>query len=231
MPVPASINDLSTTPGSNYPAGTETPTEGDNYLRTLSAFIAQLRDMLNGTSGAPTVLTLTVTNATTLNGNVTIGNAAGDALTINPNAIALVNTPTITGATTWASAQTFNANPAGRIVSGTYTPTGTAAGNISAITPAVANYLRIGDMVLVEAEVSVTDTSGANTQSTFRLTLPIASDLSAAEHLGGSGTASGSINLPARVEAETTSNLATVIYFTNTPATRTVRVVFMYRVL
>ena len=50
MPVPASINDLSTTAGSNSPAGSETPAEGDNYNRSLSSFIAVLRDKLNGTS-------------------------------------------------------------------------------------------------------------------------------------------------------------------------------------
>lgn len=44
MPVPASINDLSTTAGNNSPAGSESPTTTDDYLRTLSAFIALLRD-------------------------------------------------------------------------------------------------------------------------------------------------------------------------------------------
>ena len=44
MPVPASITDLSTTPASNSPAGSESPTTLDEYLRTQAAFIAQLRD-------------------------------------------------------------------------------------------------------------------------------------------------------------------------------------------
>lgn len=44
MPVPASINDLSTTPGSNSPPGSESPATIDDYLRTHAAFIAQLRD-------------------------------------------------------------------------------------------------------------------------------------------------------------------------------------------
>ncbi|WP_343577935.1 hypothetical protein [Pseudomonas sp.] len=44
MPVPSSINDLSTTPGSNSPAGSESPGLIDDYLRTQAAFIAQLRD-------------------------------------------------------------------------------------------------------------------------------------------------------------------------------------------
>ena len=58
MPVPASINDLSPTESSNFPAGTETPRSADNYLRAHAAFIAQLRDGkteetdLAGTGGA-----------------------------------------------------------------------------------------------------------------------------------------------------------------------------------
>lgn len=44
MPVPASINDLSTTAGNNSPAGSESPTTTDDYLRALAAFIAALRD-------------------------------------------------------------------------------------------------------------------------------------------------------------------------------------------
>lgn len=44
MPVPASINDLSPTAGNNSPAGSESPTTTDDYLRSLAAFIAVLRD-------------------------------------------------------------------------------------------------------------------------------------------------------------------------------------------
>lgn len=55
MPVPSSIDDLSTTAGSNSPSGTETPGDGDNYIRALSAFIATLRDKLDGTSPTGTI--------------------------------------------------------------------------------------------------------------------------------------------------------------------------------
>ena len=45
MPVPASINDLSTTAASNSPSGGENPfPDLDNHLRALASFIAQLRD-------------------------------------------------------------------------------------------------------------------------------------------------------------------------------------------
>lgn len=44
MPIPASINDLSITAGSNSPAGSESPSLIDDYLRTYASYIAQLRD-------------------------------------------------------------------------------------------------------------------------------------------------------------------------------------------
>jgi hypothetical protein len=47
MPIPASINDLSTTAGSNSPAGSESPSLIDDYLRTYASYIADLRDRTN----------------------------------------------------------------------------------------------------------------------------------------------------------------------------------------
>ena len=44
MPLPASINDLSTTAASNSPAGSEPSGTADDYLRYYAAYIAQLRD-------------------------------------------------------------------------------------------------------------------------------------------------------------------------------------------
>lgn len=47
MPVPSNLSDLSQTPGSNSPAGSENPNTTDDYLRTISAFLAQVRDGKN----------------------------------------------------------------------------------------------------------------------------------------------------------------------------------------
>lgn len=75
MPVPASINDLSTTASSNSPAGSETPQDGDNYLRTLSSFIAELRDKLNGTDDGVSLDDATLNGTTTVTGHL-IGTTA-----------------------------------------------------------------------------------------------------------------------------------------------------------
>jgi hypothetical protein len=45
MPLPSSIADLSTTAGSNSPAGSESPGLIDDYLRVYASYIAQLRDL------------------------------------------------------------------------------------------------------------------------------------------------------------------------------------------
>lgn len=44
MPVPSSINDLSTTAALNFPAGTDSPSQLDDVQRAHASFIAQLRD-------------------------------------------------------------------------------------------------------------------------------------------------------------------------------------------
>lgn len=42
MPIPATFSDLSTTPASNSPAGTDSPTAGDDNIRTAFAFLASI---------------------------------------------------------------------------------------------------------------------------------------------------------------------------------------------
>lgn len=51
MPIPSSINDLSPTAGSNSPAGSESPSLIDDYLRTYASYIAQLRDSAAANAG------------------------------------------------------------------------------------------------------------------------------------------------------------------------------------
>lgn len=55
MPVPSTIADLSTTPGSNSPAGSESPNLFDDYLRTAFAFIKQLEGQSVNLTGNQTI--------------------------------------------------------------------------------------------------------------------------------------------------------------------------------
>lgn len=80
MPVPGSINDLSTSAGSNFPAGSESPATIDDYLRTYAAFIAILRDRF------PVLGDVTIDDLT-LTGFVQegIGTLTGSTPAITPN--------------------------------------------------------------------------------------------------------------------------------------------------
>lgn len=157
-----------------------------------------------------TVGTLTTTGNQTIGGNTTIGDAAGDTLTINPNEITINNSPTVTGAVTWAGAQAFNANPAGRIVGDTYTPTLANDTNASGLTTSgnTWKYLRVGKTVHVGGFVSTN--AGVTGQVRFTATLPIASNFANTGDLAGSGThyIPGSASVAVRIQADTTNDLA-----------------------
>ncbi len=73
MPVPSTINDLSTTAGANYPAGTESPSTIDDYLRAHAAFIATLRDGKVGDTGDETIAGIKTFSSTI------VGNISGNA--------------------------------------------------------------------------------------------------------------------------------------------------------
>lgn len=55
MPIPTTIDDLSQTAASNSPAGSDSPVDGDNFLRAHASFIAILRDKLDGTDASGTI--------------------------------------------------------------------------------------------------------------------------------------------------------------------------------
>lgn len=67
MPLPSSIADLSTTAGSNSPAGSESPALIDDYLRTYASYIAVLRDqaalIASGVTGSARNARVSVTAA------------------------------------------------------------------------------------------------------------------------------------------------------------------------
>lgn len=104
---------------------------------------------------------------------------------------------------------------AGVIASGTYTPTITNGTNVSSTTTQICNYTRVGAIVTVYFNVSVTTTAAANTASDFDISLPIASNLSLGTDLSGSGArnaASGTATGAALVSANTVNDRATVIF-------------------
>lgn len=95
MPVPATIDDLSTTAGSNSPTGGETPKDGDNYIRSLSAFIALLRDRLDGTTSGSTLNSATL-DAATLTGVLTLNSTNLKSGTYTPTLTSVSNVTSTT---------------------------------------------------------------------------------------------------------------------------------------
>lgn len=93
MPVPTAITDLSSTASSNSPAGTDSPVDGDNFIRALSKFIRDLYDgaltLSNKTIASPIITgTATFSGAATgitdltTTGNTVLGNASTDTLDV-----------------------------------------------------------------------------------------------------------------------------------------------------
>lgn len=81
MPVPSTIDDLSPTPGSNYPAGSESPAGIDDYLRFHAACIAQLRDgSYDGSDAVKLTGAQTIAGAKTFSSPI-VGSLTGTATT------------------------------------------------------------------------------------------------------------------------------------------------------
>lgn len=106
MPVPAAITDLSATPASNSPSGSESITTSDDYLRTLGSFIRQNYNRMTDGTGAVVAASFNgkVGDSTPNTGAFTTLSASGAAT--------LSGGVSVTGATTSTSGASADTNPA-----------------------------------------------------------------------------------------------------------------------
>lgn len=148
MPVPTVITDLSTTASSNSPAGGDSPVDGDDFLRALSAFIAQLRDKLNGTAATGTVKDATFS-----------GTQAGAASWSGVQTF-LAGLTSSTLSTHTAGVNLGNVARAAATTldwyeEGTFTPVvqGSTSAGTGTYTNQVGRYTRIGNRVLINIDV------------------------------------------------------------------------------
>lgn len=210
MPVPATIDDLSTTAGSNSPTGGETPKDGDNYLRSLSSFIALLRDKLNGTSSTGSVTSAdfsgTQTGSSAWNGTQTF-NAGIEITTLSQ----------------------------GNVYSNTYAPTLTAGSNISGSPTALTDwfYTRVGAQIQVEGQITSTGTrtAGSGTLSEIYISLPVASALTLSTQLTGTADPGFSSDFSYGVIGDATGDRALYRFASGTTSGSSVQVRFTYRVI
>lgn len=101
------------------------------------------------------------------------------------------------------------------IASGTYSPTPTNGTNMAAVTCGQAQWLRVGNVVTVSGNGTVDATAGS-TNTGFRMTLPIPSNLGSFNNLGGifSITPSAVSNpyITGRITGDTTNDEAVCAY-------------------
>jgi len=120
--------------------------------------------------------------------------------------------------------------------SGTYTPTFTTSTNISSAAINSSStpfyYIRLGNVVQVSGAVRVVVTTGSVDQTSFYMTLPVASDLINTHDLSGVITGQPiSTTGTGEVIGDSTGNRARAFWTSGTSGTLTMVVMFMYRVL
>ncbi len=120
----------------------------------------------------------------------------------------------------------------GNVCSGTYNPTATGGTNVSAITIGTSNWTRIGNMVIVGGNATITTTSGGGTYSTFTMTLPVASNIASFTEVNGTGTYQGAAGTAESymISGETSLDRAIFESRVNSTAARNFEFLFMYPV-
>lgn len=117
----------------------------------------------------------------------------------------------------------------GNVYSGTYTPTTTDVTNLDSSSAATAQYMRVGDVVTVSGQVTVDPTATGLVQ--LGISLPVASNFSANEQLGGVGQSSAVNGQSAAIRADTTNDRAQLAWITTDTASRTMAFTFTYLVV
>lgn len=96
--------------------------------------------------------------------------------------------------------------------SGTYTPTLTGVTNITASTAYVTGYYRIGNTITVFGKVDINATLAASSATELGVSLPVASDLTGEEDLGGTAASDAIASLVVRIKGDAASNRASFVF-------------------
>ena len=115
------------------------------------------------------------------------------------------------------------------IASGTYTPTLTNTTNISASTPRLCSWIRVGNVVTVGGQLDIDPTALGDTL--LGISLPIASALTTAYQLGGSGSSTAIVNESYGIEADAANDRASMKNKAVDLTNHTVAFTFTYEVL
>lgn len=117
----------------------------------------------------------------------------------------------------------------GTLTSGTYTPTLSNTTNLDASTAYTCQYLRVGSVVTVSGKVSIDPTAAGLVE--LGITLPIASNFTAQEQLGGSGSFSTIGSRSAAILADTTNDRALLSYVGTDTTNQPLYFTFTYQII
>jgi hypothetical protein len=116
-------------------------------------------------------------------------------------------------------------------VSGTYTPTLTDVANIAAHTVYDCQYFGGGGVVTVSGRCAI-DVTSAAANTVLGISLPIASNFSAAEQCAGTANANGAVSMSAGILGDTTNDRAQIQYIaTSNTGNNDFYFTFTYRVI
>lgn len=115
-----------------------------------------------------------------------------------------------------------------QFIADTYTPTFTDVTNLDASTPAVWQYMRVGDVVVVSGRLAVNPTALAATE--LGISLPIASDFASVEDCAGTAAAIA-VQESAGIVADTTNNRASMQWLAASTANHVMECIFQYTII
>ncbi|SLK03730.1 hypothetical protein [Novosphingobium mathurense] len=175
-------------------------------------------------------ITGTASNISVTNGSGVSGNPTIDLIdtAVTPGSYgSSTSIPSITfDAKGRATAASGNTIPT--LDSGTYSPTGTGTSNIDSVTPSTALYTRVGNIVTVSCLIAVDATAAGN--FSFRMTLPVATNMTASQHCSGCMTADQQRGY-ARISADSVNDEAQFDGYSSSASSINMTCTFQYRVL
>lgn len=171
-----------------------------------------------------------VTNRTTItNGDGVSGNPTFDISASYVGQATITTLGTITTGTWQGTAIAVSFGGTGTTApTGTYTPTFTNVANVSANTPQVARWMRLQNTIHVSGMINITPTATGNT--IFRLSLPVASALTANHQIVGAGYNLESSPTAIAIYCDAGSDTAEIQFNAGTTSLRAVGFNFTYPV-
>ena len=207
------------------------------------AFVAPTNGQLVTFNGIEWGNASAATPAATL---ITIGNEAADTTCFpifTTAATGNLGPKTNTGFTFDSSTQVINVSGgvttgaltvnimSGNVLSGVYTPTRSAEANLDAnVTMTEAQYLRVGNTVTVGGRFTADPTLTATTTS-FEITLPIASNIGAAEDVSGTAFCGNIVSMGGEVIGVVANDTAKIQWKSSDVTSQIWSYIFIYQVI